>query len=209
MVLDAESRTLSAVMTNARKLERITNKMWAVAHKAPMYARRVPAKADGSRGESVRTQRLISKHAIKIMLAGAAMQCVARHRSLLIKYGLKPEKEARSQPFLPKLTPGARMRLEQFLCAYTQEGVLRAKALRDAEGVHKRMPAELVKEGFDMASLSVFAGAMPAPMRTVVVATPPRRAHSARAKRTPEKKPRADDTSAVVQDTGDESAPTA
>ena len=164
---DAEAKTTLAVQGNLKKIQKITNKMWACAHKAPMYSRKMPTK----NGEKVvtRTKRLVSGHAVKIMVAGSAMQCAARHRNELVKYGLKPQKESRSQPFMPSISPGARMMLDQWLAAYAQEGMVKAKTILSAAKVHKRMRPEVVEMGFQQANESIFFAAAPVPQRTVVI----------------------------------------
>lgn len=164
---DAEAKTIMAVQGNVKKIEKITNKMWANAHKAPMYSRRITK--EGTKKTITRTKRLISAHSIKIMVAGSAMQAAARHRNELTRYGLKPMRESRSQPFVPSMAPGAKMMLEQFLCAYAQEGMIKAKTILDAARVHKRMRPEVVDGGFAQANESIFFAAAPVPLRTVVV----------------------------------------
>lgn len=163
---DAESKTILAVQSNMKKIEKITNKMWANAHKAPMYSRRL-TNANGKRTVT-RTKRLIAPHSIKIMVAGSAMQCVARHRNEMVKYGIKPQKESRSQPFMPSMSPGAKMMFEQFMCAYTQEGMIKAKTILESAKQHKRMRPEVVEGGFAQANASIFFSAAPVPMRTIV-----------------------------------------
>ena len=166
---DAEAKTIMAVQSNMKKIEKVTNKMWANAHKAPMYSRKLSQDKDGSKKFITRTKRLISGHSIKIMVAGSAMQVAARHRNELAKYGLQPQKESRSQPFMPSMSPGAKMMFEQFLCAYAQEGMIKAKTILDAAKVHKRMRPEVVDGGFAQANQSIFFSAAPVPQRTVVI----------------------------------------
>lgn len=167
MAKDAEAKTILAVQSNMKRIEKINNKMWACAHKAPMFSRKMPTK-DGARAVT-RTKRLVSAHSVKIMVAGSAMQCAARHRNELAKYGLKPQKESRSQPFVPSISPGAKMALEQWLAAYAQEGMVNAKTILTAAKVHKRMRPEVVENGFQQANESIFFAAAPVPQRTVVI----------------------------------------
>ena len=67
------------------------------------------------------------------------------------------------------MSAGARIMLEQFLCALCQEGMHRAFAVMQNGKVHKRMPPACVKLGFDATFESVFKNSGPAPANVLVL----------------------------------------
>lgn len=172
----AHRNSAFAVMTAAKKIKATCNKTWNLAPKAPMFTRKT--KTTAGKKKLVRTKRLINGHAYKICASGAAgyVNAVMQRESNAFRTTIGTE--SKRTPWLPTISKGAIALIEQFLCAYAQEGTRNAVSIRQGLGrknqadervdLFKRLNGKLMKFGFDTADASIFRSAMPAPRALMV-----------------------------------------
>lgn len=80
------------------------------------------------------------------------------------------EKESSRAPWMPTVSKGAKMVLEQFLCALAQEAGMKAHAVRQGAGSTKRLNRKHMQIGWDAVFDSVFSASAIMP-RSMYVAT--------------------------------------
>lgn len=118
-----------------------------------------------------RTARLIGSHAYMIAASGAAANAAkVMERECQVLYE-DTEKESSRAPWMPQVSKGAKMVLEQFLCAVAQEATQKAHAVREGAGNTKRLNGTHMKIGWDVVYESVFCNSAMLP-RTMYVAQP-------------------------------------
>lgn len=118
-----------------------------------------------------RTARLIGSHAYMISASGAAANAAkAMERDCLVLHE-DTEQESSRAPWMPQVSKGAKMVLEQFLCAVAQEATQKAHAVREGAGNTKRLNGKHMKIGWDAVYESVFSNGAMLP-RTMYVAQP-------------------------------------
>ena len=121
-----------------------------------------------------RTARLIGSHAYMIAASGAAANAAkAMERECHVLHE-DTEKESSRAPWMPQVSKGAKMVLEQFLCAVAQEATQKAHAVREGAGNTKRLNGKHMKMGWDAVYESVFSNSAMLP-RTMYVAQPVRK----------------------------------
>jgi hypothetical protein len=168
--VDAIKASPLAILANARRARRSYDKTWNLASKAPLFCKISKKKLpDGKTKETRRTARLIGSHAVKIALSGAALNAAKVFSEDCAHLRMEADAEAKSAPWLPALSGGARMILEQFLCALAQEAALKAHFVREGSGNSKRLNRHHARLGWDCVSETVFgtAAALPRAMITV------------------------------------------
>lgn len=120
------------ILTNAKNARRAYDRTWGLAARAPMFCR-VSKKVDseGNTKTTYRTARLIGSHAYNIAASGAALCAsrVAEAECARLRLDVAPE--SKRAPWLPTVSRGARLVLEQFLCALAQEAALKGHAVRE------------------------------------------------------------------------------
>ena len=79
--------------------------------------------------------------------------------------------ESARAPWMPQVSKGAKMVLEQFLCALAQEATYKAHAVRENSGSTKRLNGKHMKIGWDAVYENVFSNSAMLP-RTMYVAPP-------------------------------------
>lgn len=79
------------------------------------------------------------------------------------------ESESSRAPWLPQVSSGAKLVLEQFMCALAQEATMKAHAVRDGCGNTKRVSRKHMQIGWDMVFESVFSNSAMIP-RSIYVA---------------------------------------
>jgi len=121
-----------------------------------------------------RTTRLIGSHAYMIAASGAAANAAkAMERECHVLHE-DTEHESSRAPWMPQVSKGAKMVLEQFLCAVAQEATQKAHAVREGAGNTKRINGKHMKLGWDAVYESVFSNSAMLP-RTMYVAQPVRK----------------------------------
>jgi len=173
----AARKAMSEAQNNARKLRRLTDKMWNEASHAPMFYKESEKVTRDEKGKIIkksivrRSARLVNGHAYCIAAAGAASSVVREMRLKCSNMGIDYESTTGS-PCLPMLSKGTKMVLEQFLAAYVQEAVLNAMHTMKSIGKHKRLNGKLIKGAFEEVNEQIFTAAGPAPRATIVVPLP-------------------------------------
>jgi hypothetical protein len=99
--------------------------------------------------KAYRTSRLIGAHAYQIAASGAAMYAsrVLAKECQYLK--IDAETESSRAPWLPSISKGAKMVLEQFLCALAQEAAYKGHAVREGFGYSKRLSKTHTKLGWE------------------------------------------------------------
>lgn len=180
------------LLKGARSIAKKINETWQIGPKARMFTRKPDPnkkyfRTDKKTGEKVeykvvRTNRLISGHAYKIALSGAALNAgaVLNHEGGAYNFAFEGEKSR--APWLPAMTSGAALMLEQFLCAYAQEATAHAGAAREvlntvfpqgkeSKCTQKRLSRNTMKLAFDAVDARVFGASSPA-TRSIVCKAP-------------------------------------
>lgn len=125
-----------------------------------------------------RTSRLIGSHAYMIAASGAAANAskiMERNCSVLYE---DTEQESSRAPWMPQVSKGAKMVLEQFLCALSQEATKKGHAVRQGAGSTKRLNGKHMKIGWDVLYENVFSNSAMLP-RTMYVAQPAKKVSKA------------------------------
>ena len=170
------------LLKGARTIAKKINDTWQVGPKARMFTRKPDPqkkyfrtdKRSGQRVEYkvVRTNRLVSGHAYKLALSGAALNAAAVFNSDGGAYNTAVEGEKSRSPWLPAMSSGATLMLEQFLCAYAQEATAHARDVRvvlntvtkedgTSHCTQKRLTGGTMKLAFDAVDARVFGAAAP------------------------------------------------
>jgi len=181
------------LLASAKTIAKRVNEVWSVAPKSKMFTRKLDPSKKYKRWSSdkkryveysvIRTNKLLSGHAIKIAASGAAQHVNAIFAQEASAYKAKTRGEAKRSPWLPAVTPGAALLLEQFLSAYAQEATANARDVRiglttvhPKEGepyvAQKRLSGASMKVGFDAADARIFGALAMAPRKTIVCALP-------------------------------------
>ena len=159
-------RSAFNVFTNSAKSRKALNNTWNVSARAPLFC---TMKSIG--GETAyRTKRLINKHAIHISASGAASNAAQIMRLECDRLRVESLDEYSRAPWLPVLSSGARMMLEQFLCSLAQEATYKAHIVREGSCSAKRLNTKHVELGWDNTVQAVFGNNMLIP-KTVLMHT--------------------------------------
>jgi hypothetical protein len=192
MSVTATRQSAISLLAGSKAIQKKVNDTWQIAPKSKMFTRkleptkfyyRTNAKGEKVKYQAIRTNRLISGHAYKIAASGAALSAAAVMNKEGHAYRVPVGAESKRAPFLPAMTPGAVLMLEQFLCAYAQEATAHARDTRVALGTTtskdgttnitmKRLTGGLMKIGFDAAEERIFGMAAVVPRKTVVCKLP-------------------------------------
>lgn len=171
--LPAVRKSPANIITNAKNARRAYDKTWGAAARAPMFCR-ITKKldAEGKPRSMYRTTRLIGSHAYNIAASGAALNAsrVAEVECARMRLEIAPENKR--TPWLPSVSKGARLVLEQFLCALAQEAALKGHAVREGSGNAKRLSKKHIKVGWDVVFNSVFGSAALLPKTVYVLPAP-------------------------------------
>lgn len=151
---------------NARSLRRVQDKLWNAASHAPVFCKETSTDKNGK--QLYRTARLIGGHAYGIAASGAAVAVVRELKGDCRALGLEYESST-NMPSFPRVSAGAKLALEQFLCAYVQEALLQAKSTCTSLGKHKRLTRSYVRAAFADVNESIFHASGPTARATVIV----------------------------------------
>ena len=135
------------VLANQKAIDAATRKVWSVARHAPVFCK--SGKSGGSVGK-LRANPLISKHAMQIALAGAAMRVQKELREEAAALRVKTIAESKESPFQPQLSEGAAVLIEQHIAGFVQEGVRNAGIMRQASD-RKKISFEQTMRGMKLA----------------------------------------------------------
>ena len=163
----------ASVLSNARTSRKTFDRLWNAAVKAPIFTKATTRVGkDGKKKVMLRTTRLIGSHAYKIAQSGAAANAAAVFAEHCGVLKLDAAKESTRAPWLPQMSVGARLLLEQFLAAVTQEATAKAEAFREGIGKRQRVGAVEMQLGWQNAKESIFGNTTLAPA-VVALAPPP------------------------------------
>lgn len=183
---DAVRRSPAAILANSKNARKGFDKLWNAASKAPIFCKTsTKTLPDGKTKKRYKTSRLVSSHAYKIAQSGAALHAArvaARDCGLL---RIDAESESSRAPWMPSLSSGARIMLEQFLAALAQEAAFKAEAFREGCSTTKRVSGKHMRLGWEATKESVFASSAMLPSTLVALPLEKKRA------KTVDKKPRA------------------
>ena len=167
---DAIRRSPAAILANSKNARRQFDKLWNSAARAPIFCRvSTKVDSDGKPKKRFKTSRLISSHAYKIAQSGVALHAsrvAARDCGVL---RIEAESESSRAPWMPSLSAGARIVLEQFLAALAQEAAFKADAFREGCGTAQRISAKHMRLGWEATKSSVFASAAMIPHTVVAL----------------------------------------
>ena len=156
--LDALERSPEAILQNAKAARNLTNELWGIAARAPMFCR-VTSKTKNKHGKTAsrhRSSRLIRRNAYTVAASGAAayVSSLAMHDCGFLR--VKSRAESARAPWKPRFSPGAKMLIEQFLAALGAEAHFKAHAFREGTCQRKSMTASHAKLGWEATCKSVF-----------------------------------------------------
>lgn len=150
-----------------KAIGKVCNKTWSLARKCPMFTKKSIDKKTGKKA-TVRTKRLINNHAYKILATGATQWAHSILQREAKAFRMPYTAESRQAPFLPCISPGAILLLEQFMCAYAQDATRNAVSIRDGLKTHKRLNASLMTLGFAQTNERVFQSGTPSARKIFV-----------------------------------------
>lgn len=126
---------------------------------------------------------MIGSHAYMIAASGAAANAATLMEAECNALREEPEVESSRAPWLPQISKGAKMVMEQFLCALAQEATKKAHFVREGAGNTKRLSQKHMKIGWDLVFENVFSNSamMPKSMFVAPVVTKKTKAKSKKA----------------------------
>ena len=171
---DVFMRSTNNIISNGKHSRKAYDQMWNVASRAPVFCKITKKSiADGKGGTKpkkfYRTTRLIGAHAYNVAASGAAMRASRILAADCDLMRVEKQDEASRAPWLPSVSKGAKMVLEQFLCALSQEAAYKAHAVRRGAGNTMRMNSKHIKLGWDCTIESVFGATAMLPKTMVVL----------------------------------------
>ena len=144
----------ASILACAAAVRKAVDDTWATAQKSDMNQR--PCVKDSSK---TRTQHIIRRSAFNVAAAGAVTHAVACLRESSEIYNVDPPNELTKSPWLPSVTPGARVQLQYFMAAYAQNALRAAMIARKESTNRSRTNHDLMKIGFEHADRAVFDSA--------------------------------------------------
>jgi hypothetical protein len=116
--LNAVRKSPASIISNTKNARKFYDKTWSIAARAPMFCK-ISKKSNtmGNTKHTYRTTRLIGSHAYNIAASGAALNASRIAEGDCKRLRLDFEHESRRTPWLPSVSKGAGMVLEQFLCS--------------------------------------------------------------------------------------------
>lgn len=162
-------KSVSNLKLDASESRKGFDALWSDAAHAPIFCRtKTVLGADGKKKTTRRTSRLISSMAFKVAASGAALHAKATLGNECREVRVSPRSELKRNPWMPSVTDGACMMLEQFICAVAQEAAERAHIYRESAGC-KRLNRTFTQLGWKATVQSVFASTMHAPREVFVM----------------------------------------
>tara|TARA_Y100000389_G_C17441788_1_gene509025 strand:- start:63 stop:689 length:627 start_codon:yes stop_codon:yes gene_type:complete len=168
---DAVRRSPASILSNSKNARRHFDKLWNAASKAPIFCKTsLKTLPDGKTKKQYKTSRLVSSHAYKIAQSGAALHAARLASRDCAILRIEAESESSRAPWMPSLSTGARIVLEQFLAALAQEAAFKADAFRQGCRNTKRISGKHMRLGWEATKESVFASSSMIP--STVIALP-------------------------------------
>ena len=168
--LDAIRQSPANILSNSKNARKAYDKAWNAAARAPIFCKIVKKTTpDGKSRKFHRTARLIGAHAYQIAASGAAANAARQMEIECNALREDVESESMRAPWLPQVSKGAKLVLEQFLCAMAQEATMKAHAVRQGCGSTKRISRKHMQLGWDAVFENVFSNTAMMP-KTMYVA---------------------------------------
>ena len=168
---------------DARESRKGFDAVWHDAAHAPMFCRsKEVTDSEGATKTIRRTTRLIPPASFKIAASGAALSARSTLSKECIDVRVNPRSEVKRNPWLPSISNGACIMLEQFVCAVAQEAAQRAHIYRLGSGNNMRINKSFTRMGWNATMESVFASSMPCAKTIYVVPMAPRKKKGAKGK---------------------------
>lgn len=169
--LDAARQSPHNILANSKASRAAFDKTWNVASRAPVFCKISKKSINGVTKKTFRTARLVGSHAYNIAASGAAATSARILEEECKALRLEAEPENTRAPWLPGVSKGARMVIEQFLCALAQEATMKAHAVREGSGSSKRLNGKHMRLAWEAVFDTVFADTSIMP-RSMHVAAP-------------------------------------
>lgn len=193
---DVIMRSTNSIISNGKNARKAYDQVWNTAARAPVFCKITKkAVSDGKGGSKqkkyYRTTRLIGAHAYNVAASGAAMRASRTLATDCDTMRVNKEEESARAPWLPSVSKGGKMVLEQFLCALAQEAAYKAHAVRQGAGCSKRLNLKHMQLGWRSTIDSVFGAAIFIPKTMVVLPLDAKK--SKKSKATPKSESSVDD----------------
>ena len=168
--LDSIKQSVSSALGNTKMARKAYDRTWSVAARAPIFCK-VTKKSmgNGRTKKTYRGARLISRHAYKIAASGAAMNALRIAAGDCKTLRVSHTEENSRAPWLPGVSKGAQMVVEQFLAALAQEAAYRAQAVRQGTTGAQRVNADHMRMGWEATVDNVFGASAPLPRSMIVL----------------------------------------
>lgn len=166
--LEAIRQSQNAPYANFKKATKQYNTVWQNAARAPIFCKITKRVLDGKSKKFYRTHRLIGSHAYQIAASGAAAHVVQSIEADCNTLREDPELESARAPWMPNVSKGTKMMMEQFLCALAQEATLKGHAVREGCGSTKRLNAKHMRIAWDAVLENVFGNTALIPKKMFV-----------------------------------------
>ena len=158
-----------SILQNSKAARKAYDNAWNIAGRAPIFCKITKRTTkDGKSKKFYRKKACINKHPYLIAASGAAAKAasiVANECNMLRE---EVHEESARAPWLPQVSAGAKLVLEQFLCAISQEATRNAHVVREGSGTTKRINAKHMQLGWDVVIENVFANATLVPKRVFI-----------------------------------------
>lgn len=205
---DAAARNRNNMLDNGRRAQKLYNKTWNIAAKAPIFCKttKVLSGGDGKTFiKKYRTARLINTHAYNIAASGAGLYASRVLANDCEAVRLSAIKENARAPWAPTVSKGARMVIEQFLCALAQEAAYKAHCVKKGSSPGAmRLNKMHMRIGWDATLAAVFAGDALVPQTVIMPPMPSAEQQRAVRKAKKEKRSRSATTKARASEEEDD-----
>jgi len=169
--LDAVRQSPHNILANSRKARKMYDKAWNAAARAPVFCKITKRAVAGKTKKTYRTHRMIGSHAYMVAASGAASTVANAMEAECYAVREEADPESSRAPWLPQVAKGAKMVLEQFLCALAQEATKKAHAVREGCGTTKRLNRKHMQIGWDVVFENIFSNTAMMP-KSMYVALP-------------------------------------
>jgi hypothetical protein len=188
---DVLRQSPASILSNCKTSRKAFDKTWNTASRAPVFCKISKKTLNGATKKVYRTTRLIGSHAYNIAASGAAATAARVLEDECKTLRVEPLAESNRAPWLPGVSKGARMLIDQFLCALAQEATMKAHAVREGAGSTMRLSGKHMRVGWEATWDTVFANSciMPRTMHVVPIDLK----KSAKSKKAADKKKSGDD----------------
>ena len=192
MGTDAITKSSNNIISNARNARKAYDKMWRAAAHAPVFCKITKKQVPDGKGKLrnkkfYRTSRLIGSHAYNIAAAGAAMRAACILKDDAVTLRLEAENESKRAPWYPGVQKGAKMLLEQFLCALAQEATYKGHVVRECCRT-QRLSSKQMRLGWETTFDSVFGSSSIIPRKVIAIPLDSKKSNGKKSKGQKDKK---------------------